>query len=266
MSAFELAQWVPMRMYWDGERPMVDWCHLGSARFSDPFFDETIEKRLADPFALLFRHQTPADLLTELRSLQPGLPPTGFIFHMSRCGSTLVAQMLAAVAQNIVISEASPIDWVLRAHFRNPAVTDAERSLWLQGLVNALGQRRAGQEERYFIKFDAWHIMELPLIRCAFPDVPWIFLYRDPVEVMVSHDQHKGIQMVPGALPPAVAGLELPDAASMSADDYGAHILSRICQAALRYGPQGGRLIHYPDLPGAAWSTMFDHFRLKCGT
>src|SRR5678816_558328 len=103
------------------------------------------------------------------------------IFHMSRCGSTLVAQMLAALERNIVISEARPIDQVLGAK-----VDEERRIAWLRWIVNALAQRRRPAEEFFFIKLDAWHVLHLPLIQRAFPNTPWVFLYRDPIEVMVS--------------------------------------------------------------------------------
>lgn len=36
------------------------------------------------------------------------LEPTGFIFHMSRCGSTLTANLLGASPYNLVYSESKP--------------------------------------------------------------------------------------------------------------------------------------------------------------
>ena len=60
------------------------------------------------------------DVLLEWQEQSPGLPPSGFIFHMSRCGSTLAARMLAASPRNIVLSEADPIDYVLRAPCATP--------------------------------------------------------------------------------------------------------------------------------------------------
>lgn len=36
-------------------------------------------------------------MIDALADLEPGPEPSGFILHMSRCGSTLVTQMLAAV-------------------------------------------------------------------------------------------------------------------------------------------------------------------------
>ncbi|CAN0474150.1 unnamed protein product [Discosporangium mesarthrocarpum] len=36
------------------------------------------------------------------------LEPSGFVFHMSRCGSTLMANLLGSSASNLVYSESRP--------------------------------------------------------------------------------------------------------------------------------------------------------------
>src|SRR5688500_14155098 len=89
--------WIPVRGYWREDRAFVDWCFLGKERLTEPFFDDSIVKRFRQPFNLLFRHQTPFEFLGELAEFSKGLKPTGFIFHLSRCGSTLVSQMFAAL-------------------------------------------------------------------------------------------------------------------------------------------------------------------------
>jgi hypothetical protein len=82
--AKKFQNWTPVRVYWRDGRPLVDWCYMGATRFTQPFFDNTVEQQMKEPFSLLFRHQTPLDLLGDLYERQPGLEPTGFIFHMSR--------------------------------------------------------------------------------------------------------------------------------------------------------------------------------------
>ena len=42
-----------------------------------------------------------AEALEERAASHPGVGPTGFIFHLSRAGSTLIAQMLAASGSNV---------------------------------------------------------------------------------------------------------------------------------------------------------------------
>ncbi|MEP7336642.1 MAG: sulfotransferase family protein [Acidobacteriota bacterium] len=250
----DLTGWVPIDVYRSAIAPqlMVDWCYLGAERFTDSFFQQTIEWRLQHPFHLLFRHQTPIDALSEWRAQQPGLQAAGFIFHMSRCGSTLISQMLAALPQNVVLSEPMPIDRLLRA----PG-TDEQRLIWLQGLVSALGQPRQGGERHLFIKFDSWSVADLPLISRAFPATPWLFVYRNPVEVLMSHAREPGSQTIPGVLDPRWLGLDLASAGRMPLMEYTARVLARICQSALEHRHIGrGRFINYSQLPSAVWSQL----------
>lgn len=258
----DLDNWIPIRLYWNGLRPMVDWCYLGQSRFSHPFFSQTIESCLRKPFNLLFRHQTPIELLGQRNEIRTGLAPSGFIFHMSRCGSTLIAQMLAASSRSIVISEAAPIDLTLRANLRHPGgVTDDQRATWFRWLVSALAQPR-NREEFCFIKFDAWNVMDLPVIRKAFPDVPWIFIYRDPVEVMVSQFGRRGAHMIPGAIAPKLFGTTIDEAVSMSPEEYCARVLATICESALRYHAGGGMLINYKQLPEVVLTSLSNYMGL----
>lgn len=238
---------------------MIDWCQPAQARFIDPFFDQTVEDCLSDPFNLLFRQQTPIEVLGECSEAIPGIEPTGFIFHMSRCGSTLISQMLAALPTNIVISEAPPIDAALRAQQKVAAVTDEQRIVWLRWFLSALSQPRTG-EQKFFVKFDAWHIFELPLIRRAFPNVPWVFVYRDPVEVLVSQLDHRGAHTIPGVLSPSSFGIDLDEAWTIQPEEYCARVLAALCEAALQYHSQGGLLVNYKQLPKIVWTEIAEFF------
>lgn len=262
MTATHLDGWVPIRVYADRGRPTVDWCHMGGARFSEPFFNETVERRLRDPFALLFRHQTPLDDLLELRRTDPGVPPAGFIFHMSRCGSTVITQMLAASVENVVLSEPEPVEGLLRARLFTRGVPDETWMAWLQALISGLARPRLGPERRCFVKFDAWQTLDLPLIRSAFPDVPWIFVHRHPVEVLASHRRSPAAQMIPGVLPSTIYGVEPAEAARLSTDEYTARALRAICDTALRHLDDGGLPVAYAELPEATWTSIAAHFGL----
>ncbi len=257
--------WTPIRVYWQQGRPMVDWGYLGEVLFTDPFFEQTVNQALRHPANLLFRRQTTMDALQERAEACPGLLPTGFIFHMSRCGSTLISQMLAGLPKNLVISEAGPIDAVLRSHFRDPTVTQEQRVKWLQWMVSALGQTRRPEQKHLFIKFDCWHTLSLPLIQRAFPGVPWAFLYRRPVEVLMSQQNHRGGQMIPGVLEPELFGWTRAEAGEMGLQVYGARVLATICEAGLA-SSQGGknRLLDYRQLPGAVWPALLQCWGADC--
>jgi hypothetical protein len=262
VDAAALDGWAPARIRPEEGGLQVDWCHLGEARFSEPFFDETLERRLRHPFALLMRHRTSMDVLLERQRLRPGLAPSGLIFHMSRCGSTLLSQMLAALPWSIVVSEAAPVDTVLRAPRWVPGLQEHTHLSWLRAVVAALGQARFGQERAYFLKLDAWHTLQLPLFERAFPGVPWVFVYREPVEVLASHQRKRGAHMVPGVLEPSLLGLEAT-AGPPPLEEYGARVLARICQAGLdawhtRSNP--ARLVSYRQLPQAVEALLQGHF------
>ena len=242
---------------------MVDWCQPGKERFVDSFFDQTIERCLSDPFNLLFRKQTPIEVLGQWNEVSPGLDPTGFIFHMSRSGSTLISQLLATFPRNLVISEAPPIDSTVRAHFKSATVTAEQRITWLRWLMSALSQPRMAQEQKFFVKFDAWHILELPLIRRAFPRVPWLFVYRDPVEVLVSQLGHRGAHMVPGVLAPSSFGIDPDQVWTIEPEEYCARVLAALCRAALQHHGSGGLLINYKQLPEIVWTSIAEFFGIE---
>ncbi|MGI8808139.1 MAG: sulfotransferase family protein [Acidimicrobiales bacterium] len=218
--------------------------------FTEPFFDETVRRCLGHPFRLLFRRETDMEAVRRVVAERPGLGPTGFIFHMSRCGSTLVSQMLAAVPEHLVLSEAGPLDSVLRARSARPDLSDAERGAWLRWMLGALGQPRTAEQHRLFVKFDAWSTLDLPLIRHTFPDVPWIFVHRDPVEVLVSHSRRRGAHVIPGVLPPEAIPVSSDPEKPIPLVDYAARVLARICEAAL-------------DMQADPLATFVDHTSLR---
>ncbi len=246
----DFSAWMPSRLRRQPAGWRVEWRRLGQLRFTEPFFAQTLNDCVEYPANLLFARETGMETLGELAATTPGLPPTVFIFHLSRCGSTLITQTLAASERNIVISEAGPVNDVLQAHRVDPGVTDALRQQWLQWLVNVLGRRRFPAESHLFIKFDCWHSLALPLIRRAFPQVPWLFVYRDPVEILASHRQLRGPQMIPGVLNPAIFGWDEALVRQMGLEEYGARVLAAVAEAALTAAGDGtGEWINYRELP-----------------
>jgi hypothetical protein len=256
--------WTPIRLYWRDNQPMVDWMHVGDARLTEAFFEQTIGNAAQRPFNLLFRHQTRIEMVAELNARQPGLPLAGFIFHMSRCGSTLISQMLAALPQNKVLSEPRILEFIFREHPGAGTVTDEQRIGWLRAIVGALGWRSHPEEQRYFIKFDSWQTLHLPLIRRAFPEVPWVFVYRQPEAVLASHQREPAAQMLPGVLDPRRLAIQPADFGRLSFEEYCARVLAAICEAALAQAREGcGLFLNYSQLPGAVFSSVGPHFGLS---
>jgi hypothetical protein len=260
-SGHALAGWTPIQMRWEDDRPVIRWCFTEGIEFSDPFFDQTIERCLLDPFRLLFWRDTGIEALSELARESPGLAPSGFVFHMSRCGSTLVAQMLAALPSALVLSEPPPVDTVLRT--AAPEETLVE---WLRGMIAALAQPRRPEQSRLVVKLDAWAIFALPLIRAAFPDAGCIFLYRDPVEVVVSQLERRGYHTIPGVLPPQWFGIDPADVFLLSGEEYCAAVVGAIGATALDAARAGALLpVPYHALPQALPDVIAPHFGFEVG-
>ena len=250
------AGWLPVRPASDRGPLRFDWAWFGECRLLDPFYGDSARRVAARPLSRALRPRTALDALLTGAAAEETLAPQGFVFHMSRCGSTLAAQMLAAVPHHLVISEAEPIDAVVQWAFSSGAAREA-RIAALRAIVSALGRKR-GEARRYFVKLDSWHIHALPLFRAAFPDVPWIFLYRAPEEVMVSQSRMPGLHFAADMAP---ADAQPEPGTPFSLEDRGARVLAGFLNAAAAHQELGkGMLIHYPDLAQAMDAEIPAHF------
>jgi hypothetical protein len=256
------AGWLPTAAFWQGGDLLLEWSHFGHQRLRDPFFEGSVQRCHYKPFNRLFHHCTSITALSESLKHRPALRPSGLIFHMSRCGSTLVSGMLASLDHNAVVSEAAPIDAVVRATDVCPDLGRGRHSGWLAAIIAALGQPRCG-ETNYFVKLDCWHALALPLFRATFPDVPWVFLCRAPVEVLVSQLRMPGIHMIPGMLGPHQLAA-VPFYAGEPREDYCARVLAGICAPVLAHHADGGLVVDYRELPEALWTKILPHFGVSC--
>jgi hypothetical protein len=253
--------WLPAEVTRIDGRDVVRWVFFGRRRLGESFYADSMTLARHRPINRLLDLRTPLAELEAWAAALPSLRPDGLIFHMSRCGSTLAAQMLAAPAGHVVISEAAPLNAIVQAR----DLDETNKIALLRAMAAVLGQVRNPGEARLFFKLDCWHSLDLPLFRRAFPDTPWVFLYRDPVEVMVSHLQRRGVQMVPSLIPPATFGIDLPD--GVPDEDYCARVLAAVCEGALRHYPGGGgRLVEYRDMPEATFTQILPHFSVAAST
>lgn len=246
--------WLPGAVVATNAGPAVDWTHFGGAALTEPFFEDSLRRARRRPFNRLVRYRTPLMRLCSGAPADSLRAPDGLIFHMSRCGSTLVAQMLAADARTVAISEAPPLDGVVRFVEVNPDLSIEMRLGLIRAMVGALGRRSGGP---FVVKLDSWHALALPLFRLAFPDTRWLFLYRDPVEVIVSHLRRRGSQMVPG-LDDGLYGIA--DALGMPTEEYVARVLARLCEAIVAHHDPDGLVVRYDALPAAVADRILPHF------
>jgi len=182
----DLKGWLPVDAVVVDGRPGLVWMEMSGVELTEPFFQQTVERARRENRAERF---TEFDVLLQLEKELDSVEPTGFIFHSSRCGSTLVANACRAVSGSIVLSEANAIDKLI-ARFITDADNPVKESLYsvfLRGVVRALAQRRTAGARHLFIKFACCSFAQLERIKRIWPNVPWLFLYRDPVETIVSN-------------------------------------------------------------------------------
>jgi hypothetical protein len=263
-SGGDLDGWLPIRAYDSKNRLMLDCCWMGRQRLSEPFFDHTVEACLRLPFNRLFRRQLEISELVEIESCRPALKPNGLIFHLSRCGSTLVAQMLAALPWAVVASEPSVIDGVIRHWQADTEATEQTLVTWLTATLGCLVRPRSGGERAHFVKLDPWHTVHLPRFQKAFPEAPCIFVYRDPVEVLVSLAREPGARLIPGAIDPKLLDLDDEEAMALDRADYHARVLRLICDAALEsFRPGIDLLVNHRQLPQWVGSVLLPGLGLE---
>jgi hypothetical protein len=250
--------WFPIRLIFGDGRWIVDLARLGDERFREPFFHDTVRRCLRRPFNLAFRRQVPLEAFAlETRALE-GPRLAGLIFHLSRCGSTLISQAFAALPGGLAISEAGPIDEAVRADRFDARADTAWKVGALRALVAAYA-RFCPRDGTFVVKLDAWHAHALPLFAHAFPDVPRIFVYRDPVEILVSHERQFAWMMA-ALNAPTLLGISVADAMALERHSYRARVLARICEAVLQDANGTDLLLHYRDLPQAIWERIAPHF------
>jgi hypothetical protein len=247
-----LKGWMPVRVLLGQHLPIVTWRDMRNVIFNEPFFRDTvgrIEDQGSDAFIT-----TGLDELLLLQRHVEFMKPSGFIFHVSRCGSTLVARSLQALEGSVVIREAQPVETAVWLHFAGenmPKNYSLLRSVILQSVVNVMGQRSTGVEQNFFIKFSCWDILQIEHIRKIWPDVPWLFITREPVEVIVSNLRKTGQWLQSGddfRKAAFVAGVATEYAAEMSTEEYCARAIGRFCETALKFADAKSLFVDYKSI------------------
>src|SRR6202008_3608555 len=150
---------------------------------------------------------------------------------------------LAPLPDSYAVNEAGPIDAILQA---SAAAPEEVRAAALRTMVGALGRRPS---RRWFLKLSAWSTLALPLFRKAFPDVPWLFIHRDPAEVLASQMVRRAPELAPAMVPSSLFGIE--DGAALPGEVYCAMAVARVCEAALAADRGGGLFVDHAALPDA---------------
>jgi len=237
----------------------VSFVDIPLGEFVEPFVHETLERlgHLPRTDALYLWEK-----LTPYRSLEHGAKPAGLILHPARVGSTLALVCLRKIAGLGAYSEPTAINDLLE-ELLVPARTKAwrpEMVATLRFVMDLLAQHAGNL---FVVKLRSWNSIFAPLIQEAFPETPWIFVVRDPVEVGVSIEHKPPTWMRTYA---AAHNPFLPFAAAhggiRSMETYFAGMYASFCDAVGDIDPRHGKIIRYEKLPSAVWQTICPHFGL----
>ncbi len=256
------AIWYPTQVTLHKQSPSVLWTDLSGLAFQEPFFHHTVA-RARDQARESRRTALGETPLGEGHPFDPGVQPTAFIFHVSRCGSTLLCNILRALHATHVVAEPQPVIallapfsegvWSCAAH-----EWEHKRNLLLRQMVHWLGQPPQGPAGQYIVKFTSYSAMRMALIRALWPEVPIVFLVRDPAEVVVSNMQRSpgwmGLWQRPRQARSVFAWPE--DSSAMSREEFLARALGCVCQAASTQSGNPTLVMDYRDLIAGGWGQI----------
>lgn len=232
------SDWYPVGF--DPAAQALTWLQLPGERFTAPFFEDTLRNHRRQSMRAITS-------LAALERVSAG-DPSAFFFHASRCGSTLMMQLLGCVDGCRALSEPAVLDAILH----EPQASDAA----LHGLVHALG-RTDREPHRYFLKPDCWHLPHLERLRRIFPAVPCFFIYREPAAILRSHRRERGSQMVPGMMDSLRFGIDPASVDPADLDGYATRVLAAVFRQAVE-AAEAGRVIPiaHSQLPGLIWEKL----------
>lgn len=244
------------------EQRQLVWLDCGTYHGYEGFFFRNLRAMMRlMPTAAEFT--SPVESLGELSLPGPLVPPTGFIHHVGRCGSTLLTRVLARSRRHLVFGEANPHNQIwnfLGSPWPPPPTPDALH-LYRQ-LVLVMNRRRLPGYTACFIKFSSWNVGAWQFIRAAFPGTPELFIYRDPLAVLVSCAKgHSGF--VSGRSQPFLAwatGLTMAETHACSALELERHCLLRCFEVGREACAAGMRCLEYPHITAANLPALLDFF------
>ena len=259
-----LKGWLPVDAVVVDKRPGLWWMEMTDVSLDEPFFQQTVDRVKTKKRGELF---TEFDVLLQLEKVLESVPPTGFIFHSSRCGSTLVANACRAIANSIVLSEAPAIDKLIARFF-----TDVNKewlySVFLRGVVHALGQRRSGNEQHLFIKFACTSFAQIERITRIWPHVPWLFLYRDPIETIMSNIKSPPSWLLDDdwRVLASISGVSPNEVAAMSLEERCARSIGAFYSRAVALANDKSMLLNYNQLSVPVISSVLEFFNVSPST
>lgn len=221
----EKQYWLPAALHHEGDDIRLRWMLFDAQPFREPFFHDDIN-RAKCTYAVNRQRPFVQTEIAKLGMTQMEQEPDLLVFHVSRCGSTLLTQLLGLDEQITTLAEVPLFDELLAL----PAKYD--RRTLLRAATHLL---RRGTD-KLIIKCDSWHLLHYDFLRSCFPQTPVVFLYRNPAEVWQSQCKRFGVQAIPGYLrAEQLPGFSLAGNSAIAAGPYFGKLLELFFEKMIQY-------------------------------
>lgn len=217
---------------------------IGRRSFSRPLFDDVVDEDCASgPAQQGLRFFLPADAILKTPSDMPPEAPTGLIFHVGRCGSNLLCNLLIRVPRVVVLREPEFFNalFLTLGSEKDPerrARLEAVATKLLRGLAHGVRQDDLGQPRPCVVKFSSWNALFAEELMRRLPRTPSVVVVRAPWETVASYLQE----------PPYWYGYNQDQKDLFEAARYFASNWSAITACALRLPAARTLIVSYREL------------------
>ncbi len=241
-SVTEMAEMHPVKLYLVGDTWGLRWGQQRK-KYGDSPTISIDEQATANPLIT-----SPAQV-EHLLATQPLAKPALFIFHLSRCGSTLLAKLLAADPNCRVVIEPSYIGAFLR---RSHHLNERRFQKLAAPLIRSCGLG-ANPDQKLVIKFQSHAIWRCAEIVKTIPDVPAVLLYRQPLEILsaLAEEPPGFLQRPYDRFLCEQLKLTAKQISTLRAEEVAVEYLRSLLASASRSIGDFSRLTNYAELPSA---------------
>ena len=258
-----IEEYIPIRLSFPGGHPFAFLGKADTSIYDAPFLiqgtDSFEKNKLIHSQKIL-----PLNEVIDFVNQQETAPIRGFIFHISKCGSTLTKRMLDGFNDLRNVAEPSIINqYMIRSLIRKDIEYSEET---LKALMNALFINNQGNIKSGFIKFAGWQTSFIPYYKKAFPNVPWMLLYRKPTEIISSRVMKPdNASIAQQSIPELAAYLThrtIASVQSISNEEYLAEITYNQLKTGLDNLDNKAIAIDYKDIKSSFFEKILPHFGL----
>jgi hypothetical protein len=267
--------WLPIEISVDRQPTVISgttvrWMEFGTTPLAEPFLYHTVTRlREVNPPAREL--ETDLEAVLRVGGQHAIIPPLGFIFHISRCGSTLIANALKLSRGTRVVSEARPITQLFLPYSDpGPYLADRRtqmRRMLLNSLFSIFANYNSTDVKPLIIKFMSINTLCMSTIRSFWPQVPCIVVIRDPVEVIVGNLTGGGLMSY--KTDPAMAcemfrwQCSRTHVENMANEEFCAKVVGRYLEAALNERGENCRVVDYEDINAAKIHDIAAFFKIE---